>query len=108
VGPSESIYRDRGTDRKRGVEPEPSEGVEDPEPATTFVDGGCARAATVGVAVGRPVKSVTAGRKQGPRLAARHWLRPSLDRIRVCRWGAGSRRTSCFKPPAPTFLYSTR
>jgi hypothetical protein len=66
-----------------------SEGLEDPEAAIMFVDGGCARVATVGVAVGRLAKSVMAGRNQERRLAAsRHWMRSSLDRIRVCWLGA--------------------
>jgi hypothetical protein len=82
-------------------------GVEDPEVAITFVDGGCARAATVGVAVERLVKSVMAVRKQGRRLVASyHWLCSSLDQIRVCRWGAGSWQTMCFEPSALTSLYS--
>jgi nitrogen regulatory protein PII-like uncharacterized protein len=50
----------------------PSEGLEDPEAAIMFVDGGCTRAVMVGVAVEHPVKSVMAGRKQGRRLTASH------------------------------------
>jgi hypothetical protein len=36
---------------ERDVEPELAEGLEDPEAAITFVDGDCARAVTVSVAV---------------------------------------------------------
>ena len=92
-----------------GVEPEIPEGV-DPEASISFVGEVCSRAAMVGVEVARTSMqsrrgvAVTTARVSG---ASRRWLRALFEiGIRVCRWVCGSRRTSCFEPPAPTSIYS--
>ena len=76
----------------------------DPEASISFVGEVCSRAAMVGEDVGVAVVGVAWRRGW--------WRFPSLAAPLTIGLGfvggvCGSRRTSCFEPPAPTSIYST-